>query len=130
MRHYQLIGLQEVVVDEKPSAQLLLDRMQPIANRGLRDLRHQRLCVTQQYLLEYTAETELIVQRLRSHTERITRALNNGPARCCAAAHIQSDADQSVVAGHADLGGRAVLHNVKKRDDRRRGKVDVLKQFA
>ena len=68
---------QPVQAQQQPAAQLLLDRMMPVADRGLRHLRDQRLRVAQQQVLHRAAALELLLEQLRpaggSHGRRSAR---------------------------------------------------------
>ena len=59
MGHLELVRLKPVVAEEKPSAKLLIDRMEPIANCCLRDLREDRLREPQEQFLESSGLFEL-----------------------------------------------------------------------
>ena len=48
LRHHQLVAVQPVQAQQQPAAQLLVERVVPVADRRLRHLRDQRLGVAQQ----------------------------------------------------------------------------------
>ena len=56
MRHYQLIGLELIVIDKQPAAKLLFDAMEPVADGRLRYLRHEGLGIAEQDALKNTSQ--------------------------------------------------------------------------
>src|SRR5689334_8666570 len=65
--HDQVLGIQPVERQQKPAAQLLLDRMMAVAYRSLRYLRDQRLGITQQQPLYGTSAVKRLYQHARLH---------------------------------------------------------------
>ena len=80
LRHGQLVGRQPVEGKQQPSAELLIDRMMPIANCSLRHLRDQCLHISQQQDAKLTVTTELLLDTRAAQAKRAGGALHDGTA--------------------------------------------------
>ena len=58
LRHVQLVRRQTIQAQQQPAAQLLVERMMAVADRGLRHLRDQRLRVAQQQVQQRAGAVE------------------------------------------------------------------------
>jgi hypothetical protein len=77
--HSQHVAIDAVEAEKQPSAQLLLDRVVTIAQRGLRRLGPHRLNVSQEQPLHGPAAVQLSPQRGRLPAQGRARALDRGP---------------------------------------------------
>ncbi len=128
--HDKLIGRQLVVVYEQPTAKLLLHAVEPVADSCLGDLRHQRLRIPEQNILENPASFEFCPKSVGPHSDGAARTLDDCSIGRGVSAHKQGDPNEPVVAGDTDLGCVAVLHDVKERNDRRSGEINVRHPVA
>ena len=94
---------------QQPAAQLLIDRMEPVAQHVLGNLGEQRLGVGQGQPAQAAALVELPAQHLGPHAVGLARALHDDPVVGRLAAQHQGDADHSVAPGHRHLDGGAIL---------------------
>jgi len=69
------------------SSSLLVQRMVPVAHRGLRHLRNQRLRVTRRQMLQITACCEFSFQNTRPEPAAVASALHHRTARGAFPAH-------------------------------------------
>ncbi|MNI44024.1 hypothetical protein D3C73_983750 [compost metagenome] len=111
LRHDDFVGPQAVQAKQQPAAQLLVQRVVPIAHGGLGHLRQERLRVAQQQVLHGPAPVELVFQGLAFQLIGRTRALNDGAAGCGFSAHEERNADDAFIADHRDLCRCAVFHD-------------------
>jgi hypothetical protein len=102
----------------------------PIADRGLRHLRDERLGIAQQQVHHRRGAIEFLLQQLRFHPVSIAGALHHGPARRGLAAHEKRYAEYPLVADHCDFGRRTVLHDIEERHDRGRREIDMPQASA
>src|SRR6202158_5835276 len=123
--HGELVRLQTIETQQQPAAQLLVDRMMPIAYRGLRHLCDQRLGVAQQEVHRRTETPELILKQSGLEPESVPRALHHSAAGRGLAAHEQGYAQNTLVADDGNFSGRAILHDVQQRKDGGGGEIDV-----
>jgi hypothetical protein len=130
MSHDKLVGLELIVIDQQPSAKLLLDIMEPVAHGGLRDLGHQRLSIEQQQSLKHSAPGKFGSHGIRSHPDGAPAALDYRPVCRRLAAHKKGDSDEAVVPGDSYLGGPAIFHNIQQRNYRRCRKIYVRHPVA
>ena len=72
--------------------------MVPVARRGLRHLRDQRLRVAQQQSLQQAAAMELLHQQVALEPIGVAGGLHDGRTGRGVAAHEQRDADHAFVA--------------------------------
>jgi hypothetical protein len=68
--------------------------MVPVAHRGLRHLRDQRLRIAKQQVLQRAAALEFIFEHRRAQLVGVTRALHDGAAWRGLTAHEQGYTDQ------------------------------------
>ena len=125
LRHAHLARAEPVEREEEPPAQLLVHRVVPVAHRGLRHLRDQRLGEAQEQPLQRLAAVEASFHRPGAHAPAVPGDLHHRAARRDAAAHEERHPDHALPAGERDLGGGAVLQEVEQRHDAARGKVEV-----
>jgi len=78
--------------------------------------------------MQHRRALELVLDHLRPQPVAVAGALHDGATGRRLSAHEERDADDAFVADHGDLGRRAVLHHVEKRDDRGRREVDVTER--
>ena len=97
-----------------------------LADRGLRDLRDQRLRVPQQQALEYATSRELLLEKRRLHPESAARNLSNGSIRSCVAPKEQGDAYYPVISGESHFGGRTIFHRVQERNHRGGREIEII----
>ena len=116
---------QAIEAQQQPPAQLLVDRVMPIADRRLRHLRDQRLGIAQQQMHRRTEAPELALEQFGLEPHAVPRALHDGAAGRGVAAHEQRNAEDAFVAHDGDFGRRAVLHDVEQRHDGRGREIDV-----
>ena len=76
------------------------------------------------------AAPEFFFQNARVEPVGLPRALHDGATRRRFAAHEQRHADHALMADDRDFSGRAVLHHIEQRNDRRGRKKDVMKLAA
>ncbi len=107
LRHHQLARRDPVESEQQPAAQLLLHRMVPVADRRLGHLRHQRLRVAQQQLLQQAGAIELLPEHAGRQPIGMSGRLHHGRTRGGAATHEQRDADHAFVADPGGLRHRA-----------------------
>ncbi len=130
LRQNYLVGLQAIVAEKKPAAKPLLERMQAVADGGLRNMRNQRLRITEQNVLQRAAPRKFVLNNFRFDAERAARNLHDGLIGRGFAAHKQGDSQHAASARHSHLGGRAVGCNVKKRNNRGRRKIEIRRLVA
>ena len=121
--------MQSIETEQKPSAQLLVQRMVPVAHRRLRHLRDQRLGIAQQQV-QHRCPVELVLDHTRFQAQALAGALHDRAAGRGLAAHEQRDADDALVADHSDLGRSAIFHDVQQRDDGSDRKVHMAQRAA
>jgi nitrogen-specific signal transduction histidine kinase len=117
LRHLQLIARETIERQQQPAAQLLFERVMPVADRGLRHLRNERLGVTQQDVEHFAVAIEFLLEPVAGQAIGVAGALHDGAARRGLAAHEQRDPDGAFIADHGDFGGRSILHDVQQRHD-------------
>ncbi len=87
VRHNELIRRQLVMVYKEPTAKLLLDAVEPVADCSLRDLRHKCLCVSQKKVLKNATAFEFGSESVGPHANCTPRALDDGAVRGRIASH-------------------------------------------
>src|SRR6202521_59477 len=95
--HGEFVRLQTIEAQQQPSAQLLVDRMMPIAYRRLRHLGDQRLGVAQQEVHGRAETPELILEQSGLEPESMPGALHHRAAGRGLAAHEQGYAENTLV---------------------------------
>ena len=130
LRHRKLVRLQAIQTQQQPAAQLLVDRVMPVADRGLRHLRDQRLRVAQQQVHGRAEPAELGLEQVGLEAVSVPGALHHRAAGRGVAAHEQRYAENALVADDGDFGRRAILHHVQQRNDAGRREVDVSQRGA
>src|SRR5450631_2258554 len=100
----------------------------PIAYGSLRHLRDERLRIPEQKVLNRAAPGELSHHLRRREAVRDPGALHDCATGRRFTTHEKRDAQHTFIADHGDLGGRAILQNVKERNDAVHREVDVLKE--
>src|SRR6202790_3165297 len=123
--HGELVRLQTIQTQQQPPAQLLVDRMMPIAYRRLRHLGDQRLGVAQQEVHGRSETPELILEQFGLEQESVPGALHHRAARRGLAAHEQRDAEDALVAYDRDFSGCAILHDIEERKNGGGGEIDM-----
>src|ERR1700676_2047953 len=123
--HGEFVRLQTIETQQQPPAQLLVDRMMPIAYRRLRHLGDQRLGVAQQEVHRRTETPELILEQFGLEPESVPGALHHRAAGRGLAAHEQGYAENPLVTYDSNFSGRAIFHDVQQRKDGCGGEVDV-----
>ena len=118
------------MAQQKPAAQLLLDRVEPIAHGCLRHLREQCLGVEQQQPMQFRNAPEFVAKEFQLQPEGVARALHHGAIWRRIAAHEHGDAHYAVTADNPHLGRGAVLHGIEQRHDCGRGEVDVRERLV
>jgi len=119
----QPIARYQVETEEQPAAQLLIDRVVPVAENVLGDLGQQRLGVTQRQTVQARALVHLPTQHFGPQAVSLPRTLHDDLVIARLAAQHQGDADHAVPAGHCHLGSRTVLGGGNQRKDAGSGKV-------
>ena len=99
--------------------------MVSVAHGGLCHLRDYGLRETQQRMLQRAAASEFLLDDGRPQPVGRTRALHDRPGRHGLAAHEQRNPHRPLVAGHGDLGRRAVFEHIEQRDDAVRREVNI-----
>ena len=117
---------QPVQAQQQRAAQLLLHRVVPVADGGLRHLRDQRLGVAQQQAHHRAGAAEFLLQQLRLQAVAVAGAAHHGAAGRGVAAHEHRDAHHALVADHGDFGGCAVLQHIQQGNDAGGREIHVL----
>jgi hypothetical protein len=125
MRHHQFLGRQSIERQQQPAAELLLDRVVPVARRSLGHLGHQRLRVAEQQALQQFAALEFLLQQAAAQAVRMTGRLHHRRTGRGVAAHEQRNADHPFVADSGGFGRSARRHDVVQRNDRRGREIGV-----
>jgi len=128
--HDQFGAFQPVQAQQQPAAQLLVQRVVPVAHRGLRHLRDQRLRVAQHQVHGRAAEVELVPHLAGIKPKALAGALNHSAAGRGAPAHEHRDADQAFSAHDGDLTCFAVFRHEQQRHDGGGRKEYVLRRVA
>ena len=126
LRHQDFVPGQAVQAHQQPAAQLLLNRVMPIAHRGLGHLRDQRLGKAEQGSLQRcTPAAEFRAHHARLDAVGARGGLYDRSRRRRFAAHEHADAHYTLVADDRDLSGGAVFHGIQKRNDAAGREVEV-----
>jgi hypothetical protein len=128
--HLERTGRQPVHAEKQPAAQLLLQRMMPVAYRRLRHLRDQRLGVAQQEQLERAAAIELAPDHHGRNAVGMARVLHHRAAGGRFAAHERRDADHPFVSGKRELRRGSVARHREQRNDAIGREIDVVEALA
>jgi hypothetical protein len=99
--------------------------VQAVAGGGLRHLDQQRLGIAEQQLVQGSPPFRFGPQGVGPHPQGFAGDLGKGLARLPAAAQEGGEARHALVAHHAHLGRRAVVHEGDQRDDATAGEIDV-----
>src|SRR5438876_8952633 len=126
MRQSQYVAIDSIKTEKQPSAQLRLNRMMTITQRGLRSLGPRGLDVSEEHPLHGSAALHLPPQRRCLPTQGRARALDGGPRKRGIAAQDESQSNPAFAPRQRDFGTVAVLQDAEQRHNTRPGKVEVL----
>ena len=112
---------------QKPAAAALLQGMEVVARRRLRNLVEQRMGVTEHDRPHRSALRQLGAEASRRHAEAVARHLNVDAGRRAGRSQQQGEADHALVADGADLGCLTVGHGVHERPDAGLYEIDGAK---
>jgi len=126
----QLVRRGAIYFDEKPAAQLLVERVVAIACCRLRNLREEGLHVQQHQAAQEVRAAKLFTQCGCAHAISEARALHLDARRHGFAASQNRHAGHAFTADCCDLYGTAVFHRMQQGDDGGGGEIHVMNTLS
>ncbi len=130
LRHDQIVAVKPVQAQQQPAAELLVQRMMPVAHGSLRHLRDKRLRVAQQQMQHRPGAIEFSLHARSAQPISLACTLHHRTVGGGLATHEERDADKPFPTNHCNFGGGAVFQHVQQGDDGGRRKVNVALQAA
>ncbi|EZH79866.1 hypothetical protein AU05_14860 [Ectopseudomonas composti] len=125
LRHRRTVTRQMIKPEQEQATELLIDRMMPGTNGGLRHLRDQGLRITQHESQQISVTVELILEQRTLEAKGMAAALNHGTAREILSANRQGDTHHPVISNDRNLRHGAVLCLIEQRDEGIDREIDV-----
>jgi hypothetical protein len=97
LRHGQCSAWQPIQGEQQSAAELLVETVVPVADRGLGYLRQQRLRIAQQKTVHLSIAVKLFLDASSQQPKRVAGASYDYAARGGVTAHEQSEAEDAIV---------------------------------
>jgi hypothetical protein len=125
VRQHLLVRLHPVHAEQQAPAQLLIDRVIAVADRGLSDLRIHGIHKWPNDFEHRAGATDLILHNRSAYSLPLPATLDPCLNGLSTATHERQQAHDTLVSDDRDLTGLAVAHHAQQRHDRGHRAIDV-----